>query len=80
MAKGLDALLIAAGPPKLPGRDKGSPADEPGSGGAKMRAASALRQALRGDDDGAVASAFSRMMTLCEGSEPEEYEGGTEEP
>ncbi len=78
MAKGLDALMIAAGPPKLPGG--GSRDDEPGAGGAKLRAARSLRQALRGDDDSAIASAFSRMMTLCEGGGyDDESEGGDEE-
>lgn len=82
MAKGegMDALLIAAGPPELGGDEGGDIGESPG--GAKVRAARGLRQALASKNDGQVAAAFKRMYDICAaehgsgGSEAEEEPEG----
>lgn len=77
----LDALSIAAGPPKMKAGDS-LPESE---GGAKVRAARRLRQALAGKDDGAIASAFKTMYDLCASHGPDDEieelpdDGGGEE-
>jgi len=66
----MDALLIAAGPPKL-GSDKGAG----GELDAKARAFGRLRAAVKSGDDKAGAAAFKDMYDLCashsEEDEPE---------
>ena len=64
MAKGLDALLIAAGPPKFgkPRSDESSPDAE---GGAKVRAAQRLISAISAKNAKGVAKAFAELYEMC---------------
>lgn len=78
--EGMDALLIAAGPPKLGGEKEGGDIGE-SPGGAKVRAARRLRQALASKNDGQVAAAFKEMYNICaaehgSGGGEEDAEGG----
>lgn len=70
MAKGLDALVIAAGPPKMKGGSGGGD-DMESPAGAKVRAARRMRQALERKDDAAVAEAYREMYRICKAHESE---------
>lgn len=85
MAKGLDALLIAAGPPKF-GKPKGDESSPDAEGGAKVRAAQRLISAISSKNARGVAKAFAELYEHCshggeesDEDESEEYDGDTEE-
>lgn len=76
MAKGIDALNLAAGPPTFGGA-KG-PGDGTGEseGGAKVRAMRRLGQALAAKRYDQAAAAFKEAYDACaEGHDDEEPEG-----
>lgn len=76
----MDALLIAAGPPKL-GGDKGELGEGGGHMDAKVRAAKRLMAADKAGNAVGYAKAWKDMYELCVAShgegddEPEEDEG-----
>lgn len=73
--KGIDALVLAAGPPKP---DKGGDMPGESSSGAGVRAMRALGSALATKDYGAAYAALQHAVELCQGghSEPDADESG----
>ncbi len=63
---GLNALILAAGPPK--GGAK-KPGGEMGGGSAEARAGSRFAQAVKGGDGQAIADAYRALKEACEASE-----------
>lgn len=78
MAKGIDALLIAAGPPKF-GNPKGDESSPDAEGGAKVRAAQRLISAISAKNAKGVAKAFEELYTHCSMG-GEESDDEAEEP
>ena len=74
MAKGLDALLIAAGPPKLDkgrGESGGKMDEESDDGSAEERAFLRFASAAKAGDAKAGVAAYRALKDACEANEGE---------
>ncbi len=73
--EGMDALLIAAGPPELGGgKDEGSE----GVGDAKTRAAERALRAISAKNAKGFASAFKDLYNICAAEHGSSGKGGDE--